>query len=184
LRAAANKLLTLETPTSTTICGSAMDINWESELAQLLDRLATSQQDLLGLLSRKHDLLLHRDHAGLAALAPEEEALSNELQACHDHRQTLLDQAAEAGLPADSIQSLSKALPNGDAQSLRQPIDESNQRSKLLRHQSLSQWVVVQRTLLHLSHMIEIVATGGQLQPTYGKGTTAQNSGSLMDQAV
>lgn len=161
-----------------------MDINWESELAQLLARLATSQQDLLGLLSRKHDLLLQRDHAGLAELAPQEAALCTELQACHDHRQQLLDQAAAAGLPADSIRSLTKALPANQSESLQQPVEEASERAKLLRHQSLSQWVVVQRTLLHLSHMIEIVATGGQIQPTYGKGTANENSGSLMDQAV
>jgi hypothetical protein len=161
-----------------------MDIPWESELAQLLQRLAKTQQQLLELLAQKHDLLLGRDHQGLAALAPQEEALCLELQACHDHRQHLLEQAAEAGLPADSIQSLTKALPAEQAQGLLQPIDETNQRSQLLRHQSLSQWVVVQRTLLHLSHMLEIVATGGQLKPTYGKDAASTNSGSLMDQAV
>jgi len=161
-----------------------MDINWDSELAHLLERLANTQQQLLKLLGQKHDRLLKRDHEGLAALAPQEEALCRELQACHDHRQQLLEAASEAGLPADSIQSLTKALPPEKAQGLQQPIDETNQRSQLIRHQSLSQWVVVQRTLLHLSHMLEIVATGGQLQPTYGKGTASENSGTLMDQAV
>lgn len=161
-----------------------MDINWESELAELLDRLATTQQDLLGLLSQKHDLLIQRDHHALAALAPREERLCTELQACHELRQQLLDQAADAGLPADSIQSLTAALPEEAAQSLQQPIDESKQRSQLLQHQSISQWVVVQRTVLHLSQMLEIIATGGQLQPTYGKGGPAENSGSLMDQAI
>lgn len=161
-----------------------MEINWESELAELLERLAATQKQLLGLLSQKHDLLMQRDHSGLAALAPQEESLCAELQACHEHRQQLLDRAAEEGLPSDSIQSLTQALPEDKAQSLRQPLDESTQRSQLLRHQSISQWVVVQRTVLHLSHMLEIIATGGQLQPTYGKGGPTDNSGSLMDRAV
>ena len=52
-----------------------MDIDWETELAELLERLANSQQNLLTLLSQKHDLLLNRDHSGLAALAPQEEQL-------------------------------------------------------------------------------------------------------------
>ena len=161
-----------------------MDINWESELAELLDRLASTQQQLLGLLSQKHELLMRRDHEALAALAPQEERLSAELQACHDHRQQLLERASAAGLPADSIQALTAALPAEQAESLQKPLAESQQRSQLLRHQSISQWVVVQRTVLHLSHMLEIIATGGQLQPTYGKGGTAENSGALMDQAV
>ncbi|MGI9429747.1 MAG: flagellar export chaperone FlgN [Bythopirellula sp.] len=161
-----------------------MDIPWESELAELLDRLAASQQNLLGLLAQKHELLLKRDHSGLAALAPQEQQLSADLQACHEQRQLLLERAADAGLPADSIRSLTQALAPEQTQALQGPLEESQQRSHLLRHQSLSQWVVIQRTVLHLSQMLEIIATGGQLQPTYGKDGSASTSGSLMDQAV
>jgi hypothetical protein len=32
--------------------------------------------------------------------------------------------------------------------------------------------------------MLEIIATGGRTQPTYGKGRSAEHSGALMDQAV
>ena len=60
--------------------GIDIDIHWESELAELLERLAATQQELLSLLSTKHDLLLKRDHQGLAALAPQEASLSAELQ--------------------------------------------------------------------------------------------------------
>lgn len=161
-----------------------MDNTLESQLAELLERLASTQQDLLALLSRKHDLLMSRDHDSLSSLAPEEQRLSAELHACHQQRQQLLEQAAAAGLPADSIQSLSTALPPETAENVQHSVEESKRRSQLLRHQSISQWVVVQRTVLHISQMLEIIATGGQLQPTYGKGGPAENSGSLMDQAV
>ena len=161
-----------------------MDINWEAEVAQLLNRLGATQEQLLKLLGKKHDLLKQRNHQGLTDLACEEENLCVELQACHQQRQQLLERAAKAGLPADSIQSLAKALPQENSEVLRQPLDESIKRSHLLRHQSFAQWVVVQRTLLHLSQMLEIIATGGQLQPTYGKGGVSENSGALMDQAV
>ena len=161
-----------------------MDIHWESEVAQLLSRLGASQEQLLNLLARKHDLLIQRDHQGLADLVSEEHSLCAELEACHDQRQQLLAHAAAAGLPADSIQSLASALPEENSEVLRQPIDESIKRSSLLRHQSVAQWVVVQRTLLHLSNMLEIIATGGKLQPTYGSGGSVDNSGTLMDQAV
>ncbi len=161
-----------------------MEIHWESELAELLNRLSTAQQQLLSLLSRKHDLLAHRNHEGLAELAPEEEALCAELQSCHEQRQHLLEQAELAGLPSDSIQALAKALPQEETQTLRQPLQESIERSRLLRHQSIAQWVVVQRTLLHLSHLLEIFATGGQTQPTYREGGVTESSGALMDQAI
>ena len=161
-----------------------MVIDWESELAELLGRLSTSQQQLLSLLSSKHDLLMRRDHKGLAELAPREAELCAELQACHQRREELLAQAAHAGLPSDSIESLTEALPSEEANKLRTPVQESIERSRLLRHQSIAQWVVVQRTLLHLSHLLEIFATGGQTKPTYKQGGTSECSGALMDQAV
>ena len=161
-----------------------MDIQWESEIAQLLGRLGTTQDRLLKLLSKKHDLLKQRDHHGISTLAEEEQSLCNDLQECHSQRQRLLDQAAHAGLPADSIQSLAQALPEDRASTLQKPLNESMHRSHLLRHQSFTHWVVVQRTLLHLSQMLEIIATGGRQQPTYGKDGSTQNSGALMDQAV
>ena len=161
-----------------------MEIHWESELAELLSRLSTSQQQLLSLLSSKHELLMKRDHQGLQDLAPREAEICAELQACHERRQHLLEQAELAGLPSDSIRSLSEALPKEDREKLQSPIKESMERSRLLRHQSIAQWVVVQRTLLHLSHLLEIFATGGQSQPTYTKGGATGSSGALMDQAV
>ena len=161
-----------------------MEINWTTELAELLGRLSETQKQLLTLLANKRELLMKRDHQGLAALAVDEQSLCKELQACHDRRQQLLEQAAKEGLPADSIQALATSLPEKQAQQLNEGLEQSVERSRLLRHESIAQWVVVQRTMLHLAHILEIFATGGQSQPTYGKGGATENSGSLMDQAV
>ena len=161
-----------------------MEINWTTELTELLRRLSATQEQMLSLLSRKRDLLVHRDHQGLSALAPEEESLCQELQSCHDHRQQLLEKAAAEGLPSDSIQSLAKSLPEQSDKTLRKSMDDSIERSRLLRHHSVAQWVVVQRTMLHLSHMLEIIATGGRSKPTYGKGGATDANGALIDQAV
>jgi hypothetical protein len=53
---------------------------------------------------------------------------------------------------------------------------------RLLQHQSLTNWVLAQRAVLHVSQLLEIIATGGRLQPTYGDGDTLHNRGSLVDQ--
>jgi hypothetical protein len=161
-----------------------MNNSWESQLAELLTRLGVAQEDLLALLATKRELLMKRDHCGLAELVPREDLLCAELQACHDWRQEILDQAAEAGLPCDSIESLARRLPHEEAAGLAGPIKSAVHRSHLLRSQSIAQWVVVQRTVLHLSHMLEIIATGGRTKPTYGKGADAHRGGALMDQAV
>ena len=48
---------------------------------------------------------------------------------------------------------------------------------RLLQHHSLTNWVLVQRTLIHLSQVLEIIATGGRLKPTYGKDDSADSGG-------
>jgi hypothetical protein len=159
-------------------------MNWESELATLLERLSAAQRELLSLLAMKRQLLMGRDHQSLAALAPREEELALELQACHQRRQELLDQADAAGLPSDSLAELTASLPRKAAAALQQPVNEARDRARLIRHECLSQWVAVQRTVLHLSQMLEIIATGGRPQPTYGTGRGAERGGSLMDQAA
>ena len=161
-----------------------MTLDLASELAELLSRLTEAQRELLGLLDRKRSCLTQRDSAGLAELIPAEQRLCTELQACHDRRQELLALASAEGLRADSIRVLADTLPQGKSQEVKQSIDTARTQSHLLRHQAMAQWVAMQRTMLHLSHMVEIIATGGHLKPTYGKGAAAIPGGSLMDQAV
>ena len=61
---------------------------------------------------------------------------------------------------------------------------EATARMRLLQHHSLTNWVLVQRTLIHLSQMLEIIATGGRLKPTYGKDDSVNSGGFLVDQAA
>ena len=156
----------------------------ESDIAGLLSELTAVQTDLLGVLTRKRSLLVAGDEAALGAIATQEQDLVLRLQACQDRRQRLLAQASDQGLPSDSIKSLSKSLPAGSRKRLRGELDEARERSRLLQHECLTNWVLVQRTLLHLSQLIEIIATGGRMKPTYGNGSDRQDQGALVDRAV
>jgi hypothetical protein len=156
----------------------------ESDVAGLLSELSAVQTDLLGVLTRKRTLLVAGDSAALGAIATEEQDLVVRLQACQERRQRLLTQAAGQGLPSDSIKSLSKSLPAGSRKRLRGELDAARERSRLLQHECLTNWVLVQRTLLHLSQLIEIIATGGRMKPTYGTGSDRQDQGALVDRAV
>ena len=118
-------------------CSGTTGINdghaWESELAKLLGRLSDAQQQLLGTAgpqTRNADQA--RPRGALGTCCPRKRNLCAELQACHDRRQQLLEQAAAEGMPADSIRSLAASLPRGESQSLKQSLDEANQRSRLL----------------------------------------------------
>ena len=163
---------------------AAAPISWETELASLLKQLSTAQHELLSLLSIKREMIVRRDHEGLESLVVREGELASELQACHVRRQELLARADAEGLPASSIEELSAALPRSAAFALKTPVAEARQRAELIRHECLAQWVAVQRTVLHLSQLLEIIATGGRSQPTYGKGRVIERGGSLIDQAV
>lgn len=156
----------------------------ETDIASLLSELSAVQTDLLNVLSHKRGLLAKGDGVGLGSMAAEEQKLAARLQACHDRREKMLAQAATSGRPSDSIRSLSKSLPAESRNRLRGDLEQAQQRSRLLQHECLTNWVIVQRTMLHLSQLIEIIATGGRMKPTYGKGSDHQDHGALVDQAV
>ena len=145
-----------------------METAWDSELANLMTDLLATQAETLSVLARKRELLLAGDGEGLAALDVEEERLVERLKRSLDHREQLLKLAAEQGLPHENLQSLSESLPKGTIhQDRRDQLKLAKARARLLRHHGLTNWVVAQRTLIHLSQMLEIIATGGRLRPTY-----------------
>lgn len=156
----------------------------ESDIAGLLSELSAVQGDLLDVLSKKRTMLAAGDGAALGSIASRERDLVTRLQACQDRRQQLLAQAESEGRPSDSIRALSKSLPVESRNRLRGDLEEARARSRLLQHECLTNYVLVQRTLIHLSQMIEIIATGGRMKPTYGNGSDRQDQGALVDQAV
>jgi hypothetical protein len=161
-----------------------MKIDWELEFAQFLTDLSAVQAESLEILSKKRELLVAADTEGLAEIADREQELIRRLQGCLEHRQRLLEQASGAGLPSDSIRSLSAALPDDQGRVRDGQLHESARQARLLQHHSLTNWVLVQRTLIHLSQMLEIIATGGRSKPTYEKGSSAETTGALVDRVA
>jgi flagellar biosynthesis/type III secretory pathway chaperone len=156
---------------------------WSSRLVELLNELSGVQDDLLVALGRKRDCLARSDLAGLRELQDVEHALIARLQSCHERRLQLLERAAADGLPGDSMRSLAlAAMANRDEIALR--IDQTNERTRFLHQQNLTNWVIAQRTLIHLSQLLEIIATGGRMRPTYEQGDVPGGQGALVDQAA
>jgi flagellar biosynthesis/type III secretory pathway chaperone len=168
-------------PTTT---DSARSTDWEAPLAELLADLSATQGELLAHLGQKQRLLVKGDREGLAAIEPEGQRLAERLDACQQRRQSLLDEAADAGSPSNDLQSLAETLPLATRKRLKPAIAEARAKARMLQHQSLANWVLVQRTLLHLSQLIEIVATGGEKPPTYRRSGPVAASGALVDRAV
>jgi len=160
-----------------------MDPSWETELAQFLTELSATQDELLAVLKRKLELLATADAKGLEELGAVELQLSERLQTCYRRRCDMLERAGREGLPSDSLKSLTARLPGDRRKQLQSQVAQAAGKSRLLQHQSLTNWVITQRTLLHLSQMLEIIATGGRMRPTYG-GDENGSQGSLLDHAA
>lgn len=159
-----------------------MTTTWETELATFLTDLSTVQDELLSVLASKRQCMAKRDLAGMQALMQRENELADRLQAVQSRRTELLAAASAQGVACDNLSKLANELPAGKREALGKQVKDASWRMRLLQHQSLTNWVVAQRTVLHLSQMIEIIATGGKLRPTYGKSDAALARGALVDQ--
>ncbi|MFV1965564.1 MAG: flagellar export chaperone FlgN [Pirellulaceae bacterium] len=156
-------------------------VDWESAIADLLEKLSAVQQELLDLLLAKRERMAENDVHRITELHSREEELSDRLQACHDRRAELLALAAEHGLPSENLGKLASSLKPEKERDLASRVKDATSRMRLLHHHSLANWVLAQRTMLHLSQLLEIIASGGRLQPTYGRGDLPISSGVLVD---
>ncbi len=156
----------------------------EQQISALLEELAQVQEELLSVLTEKRNLMAANKLQEMQALQPREAELNERLQNCTAQREELLQEAGRRGLPSDSIGQLAAALPGDEPKVMQGKVKSASSRMRLLQHHSLTNWVLAQKSLLHISQMLEIVATGGQLQPTYKKGESAPVSGSFLDQEV
>jgi flagellar biosynthesis/type III secretory pathway chaperone len=157
---------------------------WDIELGSLLAELSAVQSDLLQMLTEKRQILLARDLPALSSMQVREAELITRLQACQDRRLALLARASDEGLPSKNLISLTAALPDDQRRELAPQLRDASARIRLLQHHSLTNWVIIQRNLIHLSQLLEIIATGGRPKPTYGKNDCARSGGSLVDRAA
>lgn len=150
------------------------------QIADLLGELSQVQAELLELLQQKQRRMATQNPSDLTPLMEREQQLACRMQACHDRRAALLAQAKAEGLPDDSILSLTAAVEGGPRGPMSRQAKETQARMRLLQHHSLVNWVLAQRALLHVAQLLEIIATGGRLQPTYGSGDNPALRGNLL----
>jgi hypothetical protein len=161
-----------------------MDDAWTDELAAYLSDLSAVQGELLAALGEKRAALLSADQARLDAVNGRESQLAERLTACHEQRLAMLERAEAEGSPHDSIRVLASSRAGAGRLRIVREIDAAERQTRMLQQECLTNWVLVQRTMLHLGQMLEIIATGGRQRPTYGKEDCAQGHGVLVDHAV
>jgi hypothetical protein len=159
-------------------------IEWEQELAQLLSDLSNVQTELLELLEEKRRFMARSEIDGIHALQERERQLGQRLQACQDRRGDLLALAAKQGLPHDSLKELASSLKEGRRGQMQKTVQDSSLRMRTQQLQSLTNWMLAQRTMLHLAQMLQIVVTEGRAQPTHGRYDATIAAGALVDSEV
>jgi len=157
------------------------DVSWEAEFANLIGEISEAQGELLTALVDKRALLMNSDAEGLSAISRREQQIIDRLERCLDRRLRLLERAADEGHQATSLRTLAQSLQPVHRLQLGSQLDETSRRARQVQQEALTNWVIAQRTLVHLSQLLEIIATGGRLQPTYGS-ETAISSGALLNQ--
>ncbi len=161
---------------------STQPIDLEIEIGALLDELSNVQSELLGALGEKREALIRGNVVRLAELQPQEERLASRLAECLERRSALLAAAKQQGRPNESLAKIAKTAGGGKSGKLGERVKQTAARMRLLQHESLANWVLAQRSLLHVSQLIEIIATGGRMQPTYGDKESVHACGSLVNQ--
>ena len=156
----------------------------DQQLGALLEDLSQVQAELLDVLARKRECMATGNVRAMEQMQPEEEALAARLQEFQNRRSELLADASQRGLRANSLGELATAMKQGEGGGLQKQVKDASSRMRLLQHQSLTNWVIAQKSLLHLSQMLEIIATGGRLKPTYGKDHSGHTGGVLVDKEV
>ena len=155
---------------------------WLEDASEFLRELIAVQQDLAA------QLVIHRAERDGSqsplAIAPDASLLER-LESCHQKRSTLLKAAGEAGLRNGSLQGAIAAC-SREPQALQAEalLRQAASTSRRLQLASVTHWMLAQRSLTHVSQLLEILATGLPQPPTYGNGAVPTACGGLLDQAA
>ncbi|MEX1039501.1 MAG: flagellar export chaperone FlgN [Pirellulaceae bacterium] len=155
---------------------------WETETASYLQELSDVQEQLLSVLHSKRRQMVAGDVEAMSATQLEEQALVQRLEGLTEARSALLAQAKISGLPDDSVHSLAAAVETTGDGRLGKRARLAKETMQHIQNETLTNFVLAQQTVLHLSQLLQIIATGGKLKPTYEEENAATQGGTLVDQ--
>ncbi len=154
----------------------------KAKLIEFLKVLAMAQDATLDVLRKKQTLLVKLAANALADIEAEERDALAGLRSALEKREEILREAERAGIGADSIQSLCETLfPNNFE--VRKLLDMAQNRSRQLRFLALTNWTMSQKSMIHLSQLLELIETRGQGKTTY-KPTKGTEGGGLVDRVA
>ncbi|MCL2347005.1 MAG: flagellar protein FlgN [Planctomycetaceae bacterium] len=157
---------------------------WRSELVAFLERLQIVQNEIMTMADKKRQLFGNNDMIAVANMESDEQLGIVQMRECLAKREKLLQYAAAEGLPSESVETLAKeVVPKSDDEFYRL-LRSVQFQTRLLQQHNLTNWVIAQRSVLHVSQILEIIATRGLKKSTYtrkhGKNIGA-SGGSIVD---
>jgi DNA repair exonuclease SbcCD ATPase subunit len=156
--------------------------DWEATLSEYLEQLSQVQGELLTLLEEKRRCMVAGDFESIGSFQNREQEIAQRLEQLQARRQQMLEAARQMGLQVENLEKLAELTEQGKSAKLQKQVQQVASRLRLTQHAALTHWIVAQRSLLHVMQMLEILATGGRLLPTYGPERTAPWRGGLVDQ--
>ena len=156
----------------------------KTKIIEFLKQLAKAQEKTLKILQEKHTLLVKPSPTGLSEIAAKESDTLDQLRLTLEKREEILQEAHNEGIDADSIQILCEKLFPKNFE-VRKLLDIAQNQCRQLRFLALTNWTVSQKSMIHLSQILELIETRGQGKTTYKptKGSES-NGGGLVDRVA
>ncbi len=158
---------------------------WHDAAQEFLRDLMVVQEEFLAVLLKRRQRFVAPISDDWPTVTPVEQSLLQRLQQCHQRRQDLLRAAGPVVPPGQTLRGAVAVLADAGA---RRPLDalldEAESASRRLRLAGLTHWMLAQRSLAHVSQLLEILATGTPQPPTYGNGPVSAVRGGLLDEAA
>ena len=140
---------------------------WEKDLTRFVQELDTTQKEVLNVLERNRQLLSNIDAKGVEKFTLEEQQVAEKLQNCLEKREKLLQYAKAEQLPSENIESLAKHVISDKTSEFYKLFEQVKHQTRHIHLYGVTNWIVTQKSINHVSQMLEIIATGGRGKPTY-----------------
>ncbi|MGL4595561.1 MAG: flagellar export chaperone FlgN [Thermoguttaceae bacterium] len=148
-----------------------------------LNQLAQVQERALAVLTSKQSLLIHPDKEKLIAISKEEQEVVAALHEMEMARNQILEDAKMKGYESDSLRSFIEQIAPQNIE-MNHQIKQAEKRSRDIRFVALANWTMTQKSIVHLSQMLELIETRGQGKTTYKRLTSPEkqsSGGGLVD---
>ncbi|MGL6225438.1 MAG: flagellar export chaperone FlgN [Thermoguttaceae bacterium] len=160
--------------------------HWETEISAFLSELSLLQEETLYLLKQKGDLLAQSKTEEIEAMKEHESQVLAKMTLLLQQREKMLQIAKAENLPHDSIESLAQRidLESPENNRLGEKCRQSVHQARLLQHQSLTNWVLTQRSLIHVAQVLEMISSRGKPRGTYNRRQNKEShsiGGTLLD---